>query len=148
MRAPVMMTLALLAGCAAAGGGTRADSPKTDSPKADAATGSIAGRIIYPGGPAPSMRICALGAQTQQCTDSPAGRTLYRIEHLPEGEYQVVARVEQGELRVGGYVQQVECIRAPCPAQLKTVAVAGGKQVAEIDLNGFYPAREEFPVLP
>lgn len=161
MRALLTMTLALLAGCAASGAGVRADAPTaaaaaatTEAPapattKPDAATGSIAGRIVYPSGPAPHLRICALSAQTQQCADSPAGRTLYRIEHLPDGDYQVVARVEdEGLLRVSGHVQPVQCIRAPCPDQLKTVSVAGGAQVAQIDLNGFYPARDEFPAIP
>lgn len=161
MRAPLTMILALLAGCAASGGGVRADAPpaagagattevpKPGTSKPGAATGSIAGRILYPSGPAPHLRICALGAQTSQCTDSPAGRALYRIEHLPDGDYQVVARVEdEGLLRVGGHVQQVQCIRAPCPDQLKTVSVAGGAQAAQIDLNGFYPARDEFPAIP
>ena len=132
--------LMLLAGCAAANaGGTRVD-PK--APK-----GAIGGRIQYPAGVAPAMRICAITGASQRCIDSPAGRTLYRIGELPDGEYQVVARVEDAGTPVAGHVQEVQCIRAPCPPQLATLSVAGGKEIADADLNGFYAERPEFPVL-
>jgi len=108
--------------------------------------GAIGGRIAYPSGVAPAMRICAITAAAQRCIDSPAGRTLYRIGKLPDGEYQVVARVEDQKLPVAGHVQTVECIRAPCPAQLVTLQLAGGKDIATADLNGFYPERPDFPL--
>jgi hypothetical protein len=132
------IALTLLAGNAGAIG-TRLD-PK--GPK-----GAIGGRIEYPAGVAPAMRICALGAQTRQCIDSPAGRTLYRIEHLPDGDYQVVARVEGSDTPVAGHVEKVECIRAPCDEPLVTLSIAGGKDIATADLNGFYAERSDFPIL-
>ena len=135
--APLLLPLVLLAGCAAQAADTRVD-PK-------ALRGAIGGRIQFPAGVAPAMRICAVAAAARQCIDSPAGRTLYRIEHLPDGEYQVVAKVESVETPVAGYVQDVQCIRAPCPPQLVSVAIADGKEVADADLNGFYAAREDFP---
>ena len=66
---------------------------------------------------------------------------------LPDGEYQVVARVEDANTPVAGHVQEVQCIRAPCPPQLATLSVAGGKEIANADLNGFYAERAEFPVI-
>jgi hypothetical protein len=132
--------LLLLVGCAAASaGGTRLD------PKAP--QGAIGGRIAFPAGVAPAMRICAITGDAQRCIDSPAGRTLYRIGELPDGEYQVVARVEDASTPVAGHVQEVQCIRAPCPPQLATLSVAGGKEIANADLNGFYAERPEFPAL-
>ncbi len=138
MRMLLLVPLAALAACSTTGGGA----------PADPASGSISGRIIYPSEVAPAMRICALGAESRGCTDSPAGRALYRIDHLSAGDYQLVARLVEGDMRVGGHVQPVQCIQAPCPDQLKTVTVAAGAAVAGIDLNGFYPAREEFPLVP
>ena len=109
--------------------------------------GAVGGRIEYPAGVAPAMRICAIGDAAQHCIDSPAGRTLYRIGELPDGNYQVVARVEDPQLPVAGHVHEVQCIRAPCPAQLVTLEVAGGKDIASADLNGFYAERSDFPAL-
>ena len=136
----LLPALLLLAGCAAAAeGGTRLD------PKAP--QGALGGRIQFPAGVAPAMRICAVSGEAQHCIDSPAGRTLYRIGELPDGEYQVVARVDSPETPVAGHVQEVQCIRAPCPPQLATLTVAGGKEIANADLNGFYAERAEFPVI-
>jgi len=136
----LLPVLLLLGGCAAASAaGTRLD------PKAP--QGAIGGRIQYPAGVAPAMRICAITGVAQRCIDSPAGRTLYRIGELPDGEYQVVARVDNAETPVAGHVQEVQCIRAPCPPQLATLTVAGGKDIANADLNGFYAERPEFPAL-
>jgi hypothetical protein len=107
--------------------------------------GAIGGRIAFPGGVTPSMRICALAGEDRHCIDVPAGRTLYRIGNLPDADYQVVARVDDAGTPVAGHVQAVQCIRAPCPAQLATLAVAGGKEIATADLNGFYAERADFP---
>ena len=105
----IASALVLEAGTVAlAGVGTRVD-PK--APK-----GAIGGQIQYPQGVAPAMRICAITGVAQRCIDSPAGRTLYRIGELPDGAYQVVARVDDAQLPVAGHVQQLQCIRAPCPA--------------------------------
>jgi hypothetical protein len=138
---PLLLSLLLLfaAGCAASAGDTRLD-PK--APK-----GAIGGRIQYAQGVAPAMRICAVSGVGQRCIDIPAGRTLYRIAELPDGEYQVVARLESTDTPVAGHVQQVQCIRAPCPARLVTLGVADGKDIATADLNGFYSERNDFPAV-
>ena len=137
----VLASALVLEACtsAVAGTGTRLD------PKAP--QGGIGGRIQYPQGVAPAMRICAIGGAEQHCIDSPAGRTLYRIDELPDDSYQVVARVEDPQLPVAGHVQEVQCIRAPCPARLVTLELAGGKDIASADLNGFYAERSDFPPL-
>ena len=121
----------------AADGGTRLD------PKAP--HGAVGGRIAYPQGVAPAMRICAIAGEAQRCIDSPAGRTLYRIGELPDGVYNVVARVEDPRLPYAGHVHPVQCIKAPCPAQLATLEIVDGKEIATADLNGFYADREDFP---
>jgi hypothetical protein len=109
--------------------------------------GAIGGRIAFPTGVAPAMRICALDGSTQHCIDIPAGRTLYRVGNLPDGQYQLVARVDDPKTPVAGHVKEVQCIRAPCPAQLETLQVAQGKDIANADLNGFYAERPDFPTL-
>ena len=132
--------LLVLAGtglAAAADTGTRLD------PKAP--HGAVGGRIAYPQGVAPAMRICAIAGDAQRCIDSPAGRTLYRIGELPDGIYNVVARVQDPRLPYAGHVHQVQCITAPCPAQLASLQIVDGKEIATADLNGFYAEREEFP---
>jgi hypothetical protein len=139
--------LALLAGSLLAGTGCASAALADTHLDPKAPQGSIGGRIQFPAGVAPAMRICAISAQASQCIDSPAGRTLYRIGNLPDGDYQVVARLD-GATPVAGHVQQVQCIRAPCQDQLATLSVAGGKEVATADLNGFYAERTDFPALP
>jgi hypothetical protein len=112
--------------------------------------GAIGGRIEYPGNAvAPAMRICAIAsAGASRCIDSPSGRTLYRIEHLPDGDYQVVARVAAAQTPVAGHVESSACTTEPCPSRLSTLSVVGGKDIADANLNGFYAAREDFPALP
>jgi hypothetical protein len=89
-----------------------------------------------------------VSAAATQCIDSPAGRTLYRIEHLQPGEYQVVARVDSVDTPVAGHVQKVECIQAPCQDALVSLPLLPDKEIADADLNGFYAARPDFPALP
>lgn len=143
------LPLVLVAGCGATAAESRADAPAADTrvdPKAP--QGAIGGQIKFPQGVAPAMRICALSTAAQQCIDSPAGRTLYRIGNLPAGDYQVVARVDSTEFTVGGHVQAVQCITAPCLDQPVTLTLADGKEVATADLNGFYAERADFPAVP
>jgi hypothetical protein len=138
MRALILFPILLLAACAG-----------TDTSRVDRGRASISGKIAYPSEVTPSMRICAVrDGAPPTCTASPAGSKRYRLEHLPAGDYQIVAKLSEGDMRVGGHVQPVQCIRAPCPEQLKTVTVAAGAELDDIDLNGFYAARDDFPTLP
>jgi hypothetical protein len=132
-------SLMVLAACSELGGA-----------RGERGNATISGRIVYPAETTPAMRICALRATDALaiCTDSRAGRTDYRLKGLPAGDYQVLAKLSEGDMRVGGHMQPVQCIRAPCPNQLKTVTVAAGADLAGIDLNEFDAAREDFPSIP
>jgi hypothetical protein len=114
------------------------------------APGSISGTILFPADAVPAMRICAIhgSGDLYGCVHTDVGATSYRIEQLPPTTYQIVAKLPLGNLRAGGFVKQVQCIRAPCPAMLVSVNVAPGEAVAGADLNGFYDARKDFPALP
>lgn len=138
MRPLLLLALVTLAGCAGTSGthvGGHA---------------SISGAIAYPSEVTPAMRICAVpgAGAAPVCIDSAAGRTSYRLDHVAAGDYQLVAKLNEGEMRVGGHVQPVQCVRAPCPDLLKTVSVVAGAQLTGIDLNEFYAARADFPPLP
>lgn len=137
MRSAAGLALLLLAGCASVQAPARLG-------------GSISGKIAYPSEFAPAMRICALrdDSAAPVCTHTAAGATNYQLVRLPAGEYRVIAQLHEADMRVGGHVQQVQCIRAPCPALLQAVTVSPGGQVTEVDLNEFYAAREDFPALP
>jgi hypothetical protein len=123
--------------------------------RADAkGSGSLAGVIQHPAQAVPAMRICAIGsgapAQARRvCVTTRNGDDTYRIDGLPADEYIVIARTEQasGLYRVGGHMQAVQCIRAPCPAMPKAVKVEAGAQIEGVDLNEFYERREDFPAL-
>ena len=138
MRVLLLLSIAALSACSNLGGGR---------PGGD--TGSISGKIAYPSEVTPLMRICAVrtGVGAPICITSLAGQTHYRIERLPAGEYQVQATLSEGEMRVGGHMLPVQCIRAPCPEQLKSVSLSAGAELTGIDLNEFYAAREDFSPL-
>lgn len=133
-----------------AGGPFPQDDSEAHGDDHDIPPGSIRGAIRYPDGDAPAMRICAIHDQgaIHGCVETAAGARSYRIDHLTAADYVVIAQPHTGTLRAGGHVQQVQCIRAPCPDLPAQVFVAGGAQLTEIDINGFYPAREDFPPMP
>ena len=110
---------------------------------------SIAGIIQYPEKTIPAMQVCALNTQTQatSCVKTRAGQTQYFIKALPAADYYILANLVQVPLKVGGHMVLVQCIRAPCPALLKEVSVAPKQALSNINLNGFYDSREDFPVL-
>ncbi|MGH8049675.1 MAG: hypothetical protein ACRERV_14520 [Methylococcales bacterium] len=137
-----LLTILALVACAINTPDTTAGKPKDN--------GSIGGMIQYPGQAIPPMRICAFNAETQKaaCVKIKAGEPKYRIANLPAAEYQIIAKVEQAKMKVGGHMLQVQCIRAPCPALLKSVSLQTGQALAEVPLNGFYESRNDFPVLP
>lgn len=114
------------------------------------AAGSLAGLVQYPGFPIPAMRICARHVQTQamQCINTRLGQKKYRIPKLPAADYQIMASFKQAELRVGGHMQPVQCIRAPCPDLLKTVSLKPRQKLRDIHINEFYTSRPDFPILP
>ena len=136
----LLVSLAVLAGCSAG---------MTSHRDAPGASASISGLIAYPSEVVPAMRVCAMPAQgSPSCIDHAAGDQRYRIGHLAAGSYNVVAWLSEGDMRVGGHVQPVQCIRAPCPDMLKSVVVAEGADASGVDITGFYPTRADFPSRP
>jgi hypothetical protein len=132
-------------------------------PRGRPATGAIEGHILHPAHAIPAMRVCAIaaldgsaiedasGAPAQPrriCVSTRSGQGRYRIVGLPPGDYTVIAAAENAHFPVGGHMQPVQCIRAPCPEMPKSVTVAAGARLVDIDLNGFYERREDFPALP
>jgi hypothetical protein len=138
--APLAMALALV-GCATASG------------RPPPAPGRIEGVIQHPAHVVPAMRICALSTapsrEPHRCTQTRAAQGTYRIDGLPPGDYQVFAETEKGIYRTGGHLQPVQCIRAPCPDQPRTLTVASGATLDGIDLTFFDDdAGIELPPLP
>ena len=129
-----------LAGCATADERTRP------------ATASIEGVIQHPAHAVPAIRICALSMsdtrEPHRCTTTRAGADTYRIDGLRPGDYQVFADARNGLYRLGGHMQAVQCIRAPCPEQPKTITLSSGAALRDIDLTHFYESRPDFPPLP
>lgn len=159
---PLLALAATLSTTACAGSGARGTeaappaspgAPATRSDAGGTAGGTIAGRIAYDDGAAPALRICAIGSgdpatSRHVCTTTAAGATEYRIAGLPADDYGVFAWTRSGPSRVGGHVQQVQCIRAPCPPMPRDVTVAAGARVDGVDLNGFFDSRNDFPAMP
>jgi hypothetical protein len=117
----------------------------------DAKTGSIEGAIQHPAHVIPSMRICAIGSgqpAARVCVTTRNHQASYRIDGLAPDDYIVIATAQGSLYAVGGHVQPVQCIRAPCPEMPAAVTVAAGANVADVDINGFYEKRDDFPVLP
>ena len=137
MRARNYSLILLLAGC-------------SSMQPAHEVSGSISGKIAYPAESTPDMRICAIqdNGALHGCTQARAGDTEYRIDRLAPADYRIVAQLHEGDMRVGGHMYQVQCIRAPCPPLLQAVTVAPGANVAGIDVNEFYDARNDFPAMP
>ena len=140
-RASLILLMIVFTACAA-NTGTSATKPIGAS--------TVAGLIQFPGKVVPAMRICALNTQTKaiSCVKTKAGQTKYLIKGLVAAEYQILANVKDNELRVGGHMLQVQCIRAPCPALLNSVLLKAKESKTAIHLNGFYRSREDFPTLP
>ncbi len=154
---PLLALAATLSTTACAGAGAR-DGGAQDTTPAPATTrsstgGMITGRIAYDDGAAPALRICAIGSgdpatARHVCTTTAAGATEYRLTGVPADDYGVFAWTRSGPSRVGGHVQQVQCIRAPCPPMPMDVTVGSGARVDGVDLNGFYDSRDDFPPMP
>jgi hypothetical protein len=143
MRVAALATTLALAACATAA----TDPGQAGRP----AEGSIEGVIRHPAHAVPAMRVCAFAidsARMPRCIATRAGDDTYRIDGLPAGEYQVFAEAAGGPYRFGGHLQAVQCIRAPCPEQPKTLALVAGATLRDIDLTHFYEERKDFPALP
>ncbi len=144
---PLVVALSLCSACAR--------SEVHDAPREKPQGGTIEGRIQHPAHVIPPMRICAIGSGAPNearrvCTRNDRDQSRYRIVGLPAGDYIVIAETDARMplYRFGGHMQQVQCIRAPCPSMPATVTVGEGAHVDGIDLNEFFAEREGFPALP
>lgn len=124
---------------------------KTQNDPRSASSGSIAGSIQHPAHVIPSMRICAIGSgqpAAHVCVLKPLYEDTYRIDGLAPDDYIVIASARSSLYGIGGHVQPVQCIRAPCLEMLAAVTVSVGANVTGIDINGFYNKRDDFPTMP
>ncbi len=138
-------------GCAASERPAQPRPAQTGPAQADRAdTGTIEGYLQHPAHAIPAMRVCAIGSgqpAPRFCVTTHRAQGRYRIEGLPADDYIVIAAAQDSLYPVGGHVQQVQCIRAPCPQMPATVTVTAGSRVAGIDINGFYERRDDFPAV-
>ncbi|NOT87672.1 MAG: hypothetical protein HOP03_05775 [Lysobacter sp.] len=131
--------------------GCAGSEPRAADARNDAKTGSIEGNIAHPAHAIPAMRICAIGSGASAksvCVRTRRGQGRYRIDGVTPGDYIVIGSSDESVKRLGGHVQQVQCIRAPCPEMPVSLSVAPGAHLAGIDINGFYDQRDDFPALP
>lgn len=153
IRASLVYILVAVAGVAGSGC-AHSETRGASAPAALTAGGVIEGAIQHPAHVVPAMRICAIGSGApaearRVCVDTRRGQGRYRIAGLPADDYIVIAETadDSAMYRVGGHMQQVQCIRAPCPELPKSVTVGEDATVDGIDLNRFYDARDDFPSL-
>lgn len=140
-----LLALSLIASGCAGSEPRAADAPD------DSRNSSIEGRIAHPAHVIPPMRICAIGsgaAAKSVCVRTGRDQGSYRIDGVVPGDYIVIGAGGDGIYRVGGHVQPVHCIRAPCPEMPVSLSVSPGAHLTGIDINGFYDTRNDFPALP
>lgn len=131
--------------------GCAGSEPRAADSRNDVRTGSIEGNIVHPAHVIPPMRICAIGSGESAksiCVRTGRDQGSYRIDGVVPGDYIVIGAGDGGIFRIGGHVQQVQCIRAPCPEMPVSLNVSPGANLTGIDINGFYDQRDDFPVLP
>lgn len=153
-RLAYLLALSVIAsGCV--GAEPRAADARDDS-RNDSQAGSIEGHIAHPAHVIPAMRICAIGSgESAQsiCVRTGRDQGSYRIDGVVPGDYivigaSVIGAGGDGFYRIGGHVQQVQCIRAPCPEMPVSLSISPGAHLTGIDINGFYDQRDDFPPLP
>ncbi len=151
--AALMLVLVVCSGCVRSE--TRERAQRESAPPASAkASGVIEGQILHPSHVIPPMRICAIGSGAPDqakrvCVQTRRDQASYRIEGVPADDYIVIAQTKSNVslYRVGGHMQQVQCIRAPCPEMPAAVSVGENRRVDGIDINQFYDKRDDFPAL-
>lgn len=113
--------------------------PKIISSPLAAGTSAIAGYIEFPGDIAPALHVCAISVDNggAACIRTQREQTRYRIENLPLGDFQIWAwlSVPDGDLRVMRAARQVQCIRAPCPPQTRTIALPDATKIDGVTIN-------------
>jgi hypothetical protein len=99
-------------------------------------TVSISGSIHHPARRIPAMQICAvnMGSNKKTCVKTKGDYQVYKISKLPAGEYQI--RAFAGSYpNNGGYMQQVQCIQAPCDPVPGNISLAAGESFEKADIS-------------
>jgi len=106
----------------------------------DALTGDITGRILYPGGRAPELKIVAYnrGTGTWQYYLFNEGSSSYNLPNLLPGVYVIVAYTDDGE--AGGH--------ANAEHVLIEVRVRPGQRTEGVDINDWKAPKGAFPSDP
>lgn len=126
---------------------THAAQPTTAQP----ATGSIAGSLSYPSEFIPPLRVIAFHLDTGNyyALDTAKDQRDYQIDHLPPGNYHVVA-YEPALGLGGGYSQAVPCgLSVDCTDHsLIIVVVQPGQVTSGVDPGDWYAPEGAFPPMP
>jgi hypothetical protein len=103
-------------------------------------TGEISGRILYPGGSAPALKVVAFNRDTGtwQYFIYNAGSSSYTIRNLTPAEYVIVAYTDDGE--AGGH--------ASADHVLIEVTVRPGQTTEGVDINDWDAPEGAFPPDP
>jgi hypothetical protein len=113
--------------------------PKSPTSSLGPGSSAIAGHIEFPGESIPALHICAIADATggAGCVHTQREQSRYRIENLPAGSYQIWAWLDfpEGDLRVMRAMHAVQCIRAPCLPQPRTVELPADTKVDGMTVN-------------
>lgn len=169
----VLIPLALLlVSCAAPGGNPSASSPDVaaivnatltayvpdqadlEPPPPALVGGSISGKLGYPAGAIPPMKVVAfrVGSDEFFFVETVLNQPTYRIDSLPEGKYNVVAYTLGGDSfpvgLSGGYTQAVLCGMAESCTEhgLVDVVVFDGEESTDVDVLDWL--QPELPPMP
>ncbi len=138
---------------AAAGKATPTEGQRPVEPPGPLPTlGSISGRLTYPSGGIPPLRVVAFsisGDGQTYAVDTSENQGGYVLRNLPTGAYYVVAYTLDGKL-AGGYSKAVACgLAVSCTDhELIPVAVVAGQDSFSIDPIDWYAPANAFPPAP
>lgn len=131
----------------------RRESPEDILAGVDSARGGIAGRVSFPDGSLPPMRVCAVPRDPwlrSRCTLTVEGRADYLITGLAPGDYDVVSYALAGNSNglVGAHARRLEDCAPNAPGCAGGIlvprTVRAGEVVTDVDPDRFYtdlPAR-------
>jgi hypothetical protein len=113
--------------------------PKASTSTLAAGTSAIAGHIEFPGESIPALHVCAISDNNgaAACVHTQREQSRYRIENLPSGNYQIWAWLSapEGDMHVMRATHAVQCIRAPCNPQPRTVELPSDTKVDGMTIN-------------
>lgn len=147
-----MVSSSLVLPAAAATSAMAVAATTANVPKLAPGNSSIAGRIEYPGESLPALQVCAYRSDNggAACVRTAREQNRYRIERLPAGDYLLWAWLlaPEGEMRVMRALHAVQCFRAPCLPQPRTVRLPEDTAVDGITLNDAAESYPDQPVAP